>query len=82
MCLDIDLLAVSHSKVTSDNNRFAGLFLTFYCKALSFATFNLNNKHNFMISILGAGSGVNRSTHPLWFKKQSIYFSNKYSACK
>ena len=47
MHFDVNFSTVKHSEVSSDANRFTGLFLTYYCKALSRACFGEYNFHDF-----------------------------------
>ena len=35
MCFDVNFPAVNHPEMASDSDSFTGLFLTYYCKALS-----------------------------------------------
>ena len=46
MRFDVNSPAADHSEVASDTDSFTGLFLTYYCKALSRACFGEYNFHN------------------------------------
>lgn len=66
MSLDVNLPAVDHTEITSNENRSMQLFLTFYRKSLSIATNNnLDVYHFCLFSNLRAMGGLDRSTHPL-----------------
>jgi len=59
--LNIDLTAIDHSEVTSDMDSLLGLFLTYYCKALSRTLkFNFDVHWLFILNYSKARSGFNK----------------------
>jgi len=67
----------NHSEMASDTDNFARLFLTDYCKALSFAVSIDDNPHLLMnIKALRAKGGLN-STPSDYLQKNRVFISNK-----
>ena len=80
MRFDVNFPTVDHSEVASDADRFTGLFLTYYCKALSNAFDDKMDFHNKMInSYLRALGGLSSTPSDLFQKNRvSISLENKY----
>jgi len=84
MSFHIDLLAINHPEVTSDENSLTRLFLTDYSKALSDAlNENVNIHSNMIFCGLKAWSGLQNTSSAISQKNRvNTSCENKYSVLK
>ncbi len=80
MSLHIDFPAVDHPEVASDQDAFARLFLTDYCKALSRAfDSNYDDHNNMILKCLRARSGFSSTPSDFYQKNRALISDrNKY----